>query len=234
LLGRRSKYWVHPEQAIYPLCVRAQSSDPVVYEQVFVEREYECLGDIGDVRLAIDCGANVGYSSAYFLSRYPSCRVLAVEPDPGNFAMLRRNLAMYGSRATPIRAAVWSRVTPLAISGEKYRDGREWTRQVRLCGAGDSADVEGVDIETLLTASEDPRPLLLKMDIEGAEAVVFAENYESWLEKTDVIAIELHDDSEFGNASEVFFSAINGRGFDVSHSGELTICRRSCPAGRSV
>jgi hypothetical protein len=34
---------------------------------------------------------------------------------------------------------------------------------------------------------------LLKIDIEGAEAELFSTNYESWLPKTRVIVIELHD-----------------------------------------
>ena len=83
-----------------------------------------------------------------------------------------------------------------------------------------------MDIETLLAASNHARLTRIKMDIEGAEAVVFAENFRSWLDKTDVITIELHDDSVFGNATGVFFSAIDGQGFDVSSSGELTICKR--------
>jgi hypothetical protein len=48
----------------------------------------------------------------------------------------------------------------------------------------------------------------------------------SWLDKVDAMAIELHDDSSFGNATQVFFSAIKDRGYTVSQSGELTICRK--------
>ena len=226
MFRRRSVHRIHPKQIAYPLSLRLDSSDITVFRGVFIEREYDCLDYIGDVRLVFDCGANVGYSSAYFLSRYPNCKVVAIEPEPGNFALLKRNLAAYGSRAKPIQAAIWSRPASLAMSQEPYRDGREWTRQVRQCGSDETAEVEGVDIETLLAASNHARLTLLKMDIEGAEAVVFAENFRSWLDKTDVITIELHDDSVFGNATGVFFSAIDGQGFDVSRSGELTICKR--------
>ena len=62
--------------------------------------------------------------------------------------------------------------------------------------------------------------------MEGAEAVIFSENYRSWLDKVDAIAIELHDDTVFGKGTEAFFTAIEGLGFDVSHSGELTVCRK--------
>ena len=225
-ISGRSEYWIQPKQVVHPLCVRADSSDINVLGQIFVERECGCLDDMIDVRLIVDCGANVGYSSAYFLSQHPSCQVVAIEPDPGNFAVLQRNLADYGSRAKLINAGIWSHTVQLVISQDKYRDGREWARQVRVCGPGEAADIEGVDVGSILAASGHERISLLKMDVEGAEAVVFSGNCQSWLDKVDAIAIELHDDSIFGNASEVFFAAICGHGFQLSRSGELTICKR--------
>ncbi|MEO6809462.1 MAG: FkbM family methyltransferase [Isosphaeraceae bacterium] len=221
-----SEYWIQPKRAAYPLCVRTNSSDLNVFQQIFVEREYSCLDTMTDARLIVDCGANVGYSSAYFLSKFPGCQVVAVEPDPGIFAALQRNLANYGSRATLIHGGIWSHTAPLVISQDLYRDGREWTRQVRMAEPGEAADVEGVDVGSILSNSGHDRISILKMDIEGAEAVVFSENCQSWLDKIDTIAIELHDDSSFGNASEIFFKAIHSQGFQISRSGELTICQR--------
>ncbi len=62
------------------------------------------------------------------------------------------------------------------------------------------------------------------MDIEGAEAVVFSKNYESWLPFVDNIAMEIHDDSSFGAASDIVLSAISFYDiFTVSTSRELTL-----------
>jgi FkbM family methyltransferase len=220
---------VRPGKALHPLCIRMGSSDIDVYRQIFIDGEYDCLADLPDVRLVIDCGANVGYSSAYFLSQFPHCQVVAVEPDPQNFAMLRRNLVEYGDRAKLVHAGVWSHAARLALSQEFYRDGREWSRQVRLCGPDEKADFEGVDVGSLLACAGQDRISLLKVDVEGAEAVMFAENFRSWLDRVDAIVIELHNDTAFGNGSDVFFSAIRGQGFQVSRSGERTICRRPSP-----
>jgi FkbM family methyltransferase len=212
---------------MHPLLVRGDSSDFDVFDQIFIDREYRCLDDMTEVRLVIDCGANVGYSSAYFLSLHPNSRIIAVEPDPENFAMLKRNLAPYRSRVNAINAGVWSHATRLALSESRYRDGREWTRQVRVSEAGEEADIEGVDIETLFASSGQDRISILKVDVEGAEAEIFSKNYRSWLDKVDAIAIELHDDSVFGKATEVFFTAIEAGGFQVSRSGQLTVCRKA-------
>lgn len=219
-------YRIHPRQSLYPLDVRRGSSDLEVFHQIFADREYACLENLSDVRLVVDCGANVGYSSAYFLSQFPDCQVIAIEPDPDNFTLLQHNVAEYGDRVQTIQAAVWSHSARLVISKEPYRDGREWTKQVQLCGPDDEADIEGMDVGAILACSGYHRISILKVDVEGAEAVVFKENYQSWLPKVDVIVIELHDDSTFGKASDVFFAAISGQGFHISEVGDITICRR--------
>jgi hypothetical protein len=99
----------------------------------------------------------------------------------------------------------------------------DWARQVRECGPGESG-FEAIDIKTLLARSALPRISLLKMDIEGAEAVVFGRNFESWIDKVDNIAIELHADSPFGDAHKAFFSALKGRDLQIKEAGELTLC----------
>ena len=90
---------------------------------------------------------------------------------------------------------------------------------------GDKAYVEEVDIETLLASSGQNRISILKVDVEGAEVVIFSANYRSWLDKVD--AIVLQDDSGFGEATQVFFAAIEGLGFQVCRSGDLTVCRKA-------
>ena len=228
---------LHPPQLIHPVWAREDSSDLAVAAQIFYEAEYACIDKMTNVGMIVDCGANVGYFSAYCLSRFPDCQVVAVEPDAGNFAMLRRNLLPYRNRVRLVHGGVWSHPARLAISESKYRDGREWTKQVRECRPDDNADIEGIDIATLLQKSGHHRISILKIDVEGAEAVIFSANYQSWIGNVDAIVIELHDDSLFGKASEIFHSAIEGRHFQVSRSGEITICTSaaSCRlgAGRS-
>jgi len=232
-LGRdlASLHWIRPLRMLYPVGLRHGSSDFFVFEQIFVEQEYAPLYAMTDVGLVIDCGANVGYSAAAFLARFPDCHVVAIEPDAGNFAMLQRNVLPYGSRVTLRRAAVWSHMAPLVMSPDRYRDGREWSKQVRECQSDEHADFEGIDIASVLAASGYDRISLLKVDVEGAEAVIFRGDLR-WLDRVDAIAIELHDDSLFGNGSQIFFEAIRDQDFVVSHSEELTICRRPGRSGR--
>lgn len=224
--GGSDTYTIRPSTSRHPLVLRRDSSDPEVFKQIFIEREYAVLDRLADVRLVIDCGANIGCSSAYLLTSHPGSEVIAVEPDSGNFELLERNLAPWGARARCVKGAVWSRATPLVLSGEVFRDGKEWTRQVRPARAGETGDVEAFDIASLLARSGHDRISILKVDVEGAEAVIFSENYEPWIDKAEAIVCELHDDATAGAASRTFFAAIAGRGFTVSTVGELTVCVR--------
>ena len=225
--GSPGLYTLHTKHAAFPLQARSHSSDLQVFYQIFVALEYECLAKLQNVALVIDCGGNVGYSAAYFLTKFPRCRLITVEPDPENFEMLRKNLAPYGDRVVVHRAGIWSHSTGLVMSEVPYRDGQQWTRQVRECQPGEEAQFHALDVGTLLQQSGEPRISLLKMDIEGAEVVVFTDDrFRNWLPKVDAMAVELHDDSQFGRASDIFFPAIASEGFELSTSRELTICRR--------
>jgi len=220
-------YTLRAKDSTYPVACRAGSSDGDAFRSVFVAQAYACIDTTEDVRLIIDCGANVGYASAYLLTRHPQAEVLAVEPDASNYAALQLNMAPYGDRIKAVRAAVWSHPGTLAIEESSYRDGREWSKQVREARPGEPDGLPAVTVAGLLAESGHERISILKVDIEGAEAVVFAEGYEAWLPQVDNLLIELHDDSAFGDCTSIFEHAITDQEFTVSQVGNLTICRRS-------
>jgi FkbM family methyltransferase len=209
----------------FPLWLRAGTSDLEVFYDILCDKAYSYIERMNDVSFVIDCGANVGYFSALCLSMFPDCTVVAVEPDKENFRIMQRNLAPYSGRVNAINAGIWSHRTALAISTKPYRDGREWTKQVRECLSGEACDLAGIDVSTIMKEVGRNHVSLLKIDIEGSEAVVFSKNYENWINHVDVIMIELHDDSDFGKGSDAFYNAINDGQFSITHQGELTIAR---------
>ena len=219
LTARRSRF---------PLSARPSSTDFVVFGQTFVSEPYACLDGLQNVEFIVDCGANVGFASAYLLSSFPRASLYAIEPDPENFVILERNLAPYGAQARADRTGVWSQNAGLKIEERPYRGGGAWARQVREARPGESSDIEAIDIPTIMARAGRDRISILKIDIEGAECVLFsAPNVGDWLGKVDCIAVELHDDTHFGQCTDVFYRAIEGHGFSVTQSRELTVCRRS-------
>jgi FkbM family methyltransferase len=225
---KHCEFCLKGKSAKYPLWFRVGTSDLEVFNDVVCKKAYSYIEKMQNVSFVIDCGANVGYFSALCLSMFPSCTVVALEPDKENFNIMERNLAPYGSRVKAINAGVWSHRTALTMSTKSYRDGREWSKQVRECLSDEVSNLAGIDILTIMKESGKNHVSVLKIDIEGSETVVFSKSYENWIQCVDVIMIELHDDSDFGKGSDAFLNAIKEKKFLVTQQGELTIARSLC------
>jgi FkbM family methyltransferase len=208
----------------HPIYYRDGTSDADVVQQIFRKQEYACVASESGVRTILDCGANIGCSAVYLLNRYPQARLVAVEPDRGNFEILRRNLKPYRGRALAVNAGVWSQSVPLKVQRGDYRDGREWSFRVRPCAAGEVADFQALTVGDLMKAGGFNDLDLLKIDVERSELELFndAELYQPWLRKTRTIAVELHDEE----CEAVFHNAVASSDWEVTQSGELTIGRR--------
>lgn len=205
----------------HPFWGRFGTSDVGVFNQIFNEREYACLIDVKNPKLIIDCGANVGYSSLWFLHHYPNANLIAVEPDSGNFELCQMNLAPYKERVRLVQSGIWSHEIGLLVVREESKDRQEWAFQVRECREGEIPHLLGTDIGSLLNQSGFEEIDILKVDIETAEKIVFAKNYEPWLRKVKNIVIELHNKE----CEEVFLKALAPYNYDLSRSGELTVCK---------
>ena len=115
LKGHSQRFSLTSPYAMHPVWCRPDTSDITVFYQIFGHREYRCLDHVQDPKLIIDCGANVGYSAAYFLSRFPGVKLIAIEPDRSNFETLRDNLRPYENWEA-IKAEVWVKSTNLSAS----------------------------------------------------------------------------------------------------------------------
>jgi len=199
------------------VAIRRATSDVSTFEQVFVEQEYELTLD-SEPATIIDAGANIGLASVLFANRYPRARIIAIEPDPANFAMLERNIRAYPN-VTAVRAALWGRSGPLQVANP---DDEPWAFRVE---EADGGGVDAVTVEHVLGTLGTGRVDLLKMDIEGAETEVMAHSA-AWIDRVGVLIAELHG----GQAASTFFQAVGGRGFEISTHGENVVARR----GRAV
>ncbi len=78
--------------------------------------------------------------------------------------------------------------------------------------------VKAITIAEILDQSGADRIDILKLDIEGAEKEVFS-NDTDWLEKVDLMIIELHDHDKPGCSAAVY-SAISRHDFTKFQRGE--------------
>ncbi len=220
-LGFKSKnrlFQIKTRNCLHPLWARFATSDVAVFNQIFTEQEYSCLKDVETPKLILDCGANVGYSTVWFLNQYPDAKIIAIEPNRANFKLCQKNTEPYQDRVSLVRAAIWPNQSGLTII--KGSDGRDWSWEVRECQNSEQPDFYGISINDLLEKSGFEKIDILKIDIEKSEKVVFSKNLE-WLENVKNIVIELHDEE----CKEIFFKALSAFSYELSRSGELTVCK---------
>lgn len=62
-----------------------------LFKEIFAKGDYYFLSPSDKPRI-IDCGANIGMSILFFKKLYPSCEVLAFEPNPYAFHLLEKNV----------------------------------------------------------------------------------------------------------------------------------------------
>ena len=203
------------------ISLRFNSSDVLVYLQVFFKGEYHLLNDLvlPSKPCIMDLGANVGLFSLLCQSRWPEARIVAIEPDPENFQQLtfqfqQNNLLL----ADAISGGSWTRNQKLSIT--KTNDLLAWSFQVKEDPAG---TIHGISIRSLLESKNLQRIDLLKMDIEGTEVLLFKDSdFLEVLEKRiAVIILETHHPREQKEIAETL--AVTG--FDVCWDRELLMAK---------
>ena len=139
-----------------------------------------------NVRVVVDCGANVGITSLFLAAQYRSARIYSIEPDSDNFALLKRNVCQE-QRILPICGAI--------VGSERKQvylttDAPAWGNSITA--SKDGVAVKAYTIDEICQENGLTRIDLLKVDIEGAEKELFANGH--FLERVGCGIVELHKD----------------------------------------
>jgi len=213
LCGRPRELAIVPPKSNHRVYLRIDTSDFCAYRDVLIFRSKSYDPGIANFspKTIVDAGAHIGMASILFALKYPTARIIAIEPEPLNFAALIRNTAPYKT-ITPFQAALWredGEVTLGASSAhpkgafQVVENGRQRARAVTMETVMRETGIHSID--------------LLKVDIEGAEIEVFGSC--PWIRNVRVIAIELHDRVRPGCSSLVKGAASDRR---CNQQGEVT------------
>jgi FkbM family methyltransferase len=136
------------------------------------------------VGLFVDLGAHIGTSARYFASEFPAASVIAIEPDPDNYRLLVANVSR-------IENVVHLRRAAAEVAGQRVFLSGDGDSVQTSSGADAASDgVETVSISSILASRPECVPLLLKVDIEGAESSVLLDPG-CW--RFPLIVAELHE-----------------------------------------
>ncbi len=207
----------------HPVYLRPGTSDPKVFNQLFVQGEYEGVNLTFSPKTIIDGGANIGLAAVFFAHRYPDAQILAVEPETGNVEMLRKNTAPYPTIQV-IQAGIWSRSTYLNILDDPEGEG-SWAFTVVETDRPTNLSVKALSVADLIRAAGWKGADLVKLDIEGSEKEVFSANTADWLPHTRALIVETHDRTKPG-CSEALFAAMAPYAHRHERIGEYEVLER--------
>lgn len=167
------------------IALSSYSGDIVTAFVVFCKEEY---GTDFAGKTVLDIGANIG-CFALLACRHGCRDLVAVEPSPEAFEVLRGNLASNGFAGT-------TRAVHAAVSGVA-RGTVAFPRASSAMNSMETAQGELVEVPTTtlgaLLEEHFPQGLdLLKLDCEGAEVAILAEAQEADLRKIREIRMEFH------------------------------------------
>ncbi|MFM8711080.1 MAG: FkbM family methyltransferase, partial [Sphingomonadales bacterium] len=204
---------------------RFPHSDLEVLQQIILDQEYgfavEWLRATKKEEHAlriVDAGANVGYTSLYFLAAFPGASLVAIEPDPDNYKVLEHNLrcASSGAAAQAVQAALLSRSGISVTIDRQGGDKKDWSFSVRPSTA--PTGVNSIAVKKILDRTGWDRLDILKIDIEGSEADVFSEQADlSYLQHTRLVLVEIHDDKA---DRQLIHRLLSRHGFSIEERSE--------------
>lgn len=179
--------------------------EPALFYATFMIGEYDGVTvRQGDV--VLDAGANIGdFTVKAARAAGSSGRVVAVEPNPEMLPYLRKNIELNQLENVTIVES--------ALSDSKGH--------ARISGVGGSAtilneeiqhtlEVETTTIDDLVQELALPSISVMKMDIEGAEAVALPD--QTTLEQVRELAIELHGPTNIEQIPEM----LSSKGFSIT------------------
>jgi FkbM family methyltransferase len=201
---------VHFPGTAGPLTTRFNNSDLVLLLGVFLH---------GDCRVALqpapalilDLGANTGLTARAWADQFPSARIVAVEPDADTCLLCAQNTATHAgticlNRIIGPAAGHGVLANPAAIS---------MARQFTPLPAGSTGGIRISPIEELLDEYPSPGPVLVKMDIEGAEIPLF-KRAGLWLGRVQGVLVEPHGEG----TAELIGHTLTREGFKLLTVGE--------------
>ena len=169
-----------------------RGSDNYIFGEVFDHHYYD-LPLPFQPKTILDLGANAGFTAIFFARQYPSAEIACVEPIPGNVELLCKNLELNNIQAQvfPSAISIADGYLEMELDDKDYGHkvaGIEYGKKL----TGKTIQVEALSIPTLLQKLGWGRISLLKVDIEGYEAILLKEQC-NWLSLVDAICIECHE-----------------------------------------
>lgn len=207
--------------------LRKNDSDHWVANQVFIQQEYrpvlrimQCLG-LSAPRI-IDGGGNIGLTSIFFKAHLPGAALLCIEPSPANAGQAALNFRLNGmEEISLIQKALWNR-TGFLLEPKAFGDNLSWSFAVEEAAGMVAGSLQATSLQECMKLMGWEKADLLKLDIEGSEAVLFRDEktFQFMTSNFRIIATEIHPTLISPASVKKQFRK---KGWVLFEQGELTI-----------
>lgn len=197
----------------------------VITKEICLEQEYMLPQGFSEDPIIVDCGANIGFSVAYFKMVRPDAKIIAYEPDRDCFRVLQAlvkdndwvNVEIHNAAVSDKKGSVdfySSKLDRLGGSITKRKQGKDSTLTTYRV---DAASLSDLDLE---------RIDLLKIDIEGAEHALIC-NDSAILNIAKYVFIEYHKSDDWSMQRFVdIVQVLADKGFSFSVEQNLSSGRK--------
>lgn len=213
------------------IALRQGTVDEVIAVEIGGGRLYPLDGlGLGPDEVVIDVGAQIGVFS--LLAATAGARVIACEPAPSNFRLLRRNIARNGldDRIEALQMAVWR---PGVRHLKIHESADNMGGHAVVAALGPATRVPARSLAELLDERGIERCRLLKIDAEGSEYAILYGADAATLRRFDHIYLEVHEYCQLGTLRRPEEPEYSGRGM-AARLGERGFEIREDPRARCL
>ena len=195
--------------------LRNSSADFSVYRDFFIKNDY--VKTLPNAKIIIDAGSHIGCSVLKFNYLYPKAIIISIEANKDNYDFLCKNIEGIDEIKTQFAAV--DNTTDIKMTQNQQKNDINSSYSYSFSPSQDEkSNLKSVSINSILKTNRFQIIDIVKLDVEGGEVDVFADNTE-WIDRTKQIIVELHDYKRNG-CSKSLIKQLNTRNFAIEFSGE--------------
>ena len=220
--GRKVYSIQHKKFGKQPFYMRSCSSDDAIVGSILkANGGYDFLYLMQDTIKSsnniLDGGANIGAFSRIIHAINPNAKIIAVELEESNCEMVKMNMKF--SNTEILHGAIWNKDEKLSIQNHEVGHEAGFCVDVNNKGKG---VVNGYTIDMIFDKYNIEKLDIVKLDVEGAEIEIFDDSSEKWLDRVNILIVELHDRHRMG-CSVAVYGRLQKHGYRCKNYGENVI-----------
>lgn len=205
--------------------VRAFSTDKTIVNEVYSSyfSHIQKMSFVEEPEYIVDIGGQIGSFSVFCAKLFPKARIYCFEPEPGNFELLEKNVALNApGQVQAHEMAVSDRAGQLKLFVSPSDSGGH-RLEISDPSSVASVDVNVTTLENLTKDFAGKNISILKVDVEGSELKILRAGKDILQNSVDKIFVETGQ-GVIGGVKEDVIQLLKECGFSLKIEGDPAVC----------